>query len=253
MGESLKELIPIETADKPTTETGALNTVYGSLTRRRERNIEVAVFLFLIVQSSVLSLFAGTQMGANFTFVTLAVILRNIALISLILFFLWRNQEPVSRIGWTVQNFWKEMVLGVGLYIPFFIAVSYFQSFLQYLGIQPPPATTAALQMPTTLSGLGLAVSLVTAVAISEETIFRGYLMLRLSAMTKSITAAVLLSTFVFTLGHGYEGALGMLSVAFMGILLALVYWWRKSIVAPAVIHFIQDFISIIVVSLVSR
>jgi membrane protease YdiL (CAAX protease family) len=49
-------------------------------------------------------------------------------------------------------------------------------------------------------------------VAVAEETIFRGYLILRFRAVTGRTSAAVLLSSIVFSLGHGYEGMAGVIS-----------------------------------------
>ena len=98
-----------------------------------------------------------------------------------------------------------------------------------------------------------LAIVLVTVVALAEETIFRGYLILRLKAITASPAAAALLSAAIFSLGHGYEGSAGVVTVGVMGVVFAFIYMWRQSLVAPIVIHFLQDFISIILVPLLAK
>jgi uncharacterized protein len=59
-------------------------------------------------------------------------------------------------------------------------------------------------------------------------------------------STAVLLSGLVFSLGHGYEGASGVITVFFLGTVFALVYLWRQSLVAPIIMHFLQDFTGII-------
>jgi membrane protease YdiL (CAAX protease family) len=92
-----------------------------------------------------------------------------------------------------------------------------------------------------------LAIALVAVVALGEETIFRGYLILRLKVITTS-PAAALLSATIFSLGHGYEGSAGVITVGVMGVIFALIYIWRQSLVAPIVMHFLQDFISIVLV-----
>ena len=91
-----------------------------------------------------------------------------------------------------------------------------------------------------------LAGFLVVVVAICEEVIFRGYLILRLSEVTRSTAAGVLLSAFIFSLGHGYEGSAGVVTVGVMGLIFAVVYLWRGSLIAPMVMHFLQDFIGIV-------
>lgn len=94
-----------------------------------------------------------------------------------------------------------------------------------------------------------LATVLVMVVALTEETIFRGYLLLRFKSIMAS-TAAVLTSAVIFSLGHGYEGSAGVITVGVMGVVFALIYVWRQNLVAPVVMHFLQDFIGIVLVPL---
>ena len=54
---------------------------------QKEQFFEVAVFLFLIVPSLVLSFFAVQQGTMSFVLVAISTILRDLALVSLILFF----------------------------------------------------------------------------------------------------------------------------------------------------------------------
>jgi membrane protease YdiL (CAAX protease family) len=56
----------------------------------------------------------------------------------------------------------------------------------------------------------------------------------------------VILSAGIFSLGHGYEGTAGVATVGLMGLIFALVYIWRKSLVAPMIMHFLQDFLVIV-------
>jgi membrane protease YdiL (CAAX protease family) len=57
---------------------------------------------------------------------------------------------------------------------------------------------------------------------------------------------AVLLASVIFAIGHGYEGSAGIATVGVMGVIFALVYLWRGSLVAPIVMHFLQDFLAIV-------
>jgi membrane protease YdiL (CAAX protease family) len=87
-------------------------------------------------------------------------------------------------------------------------------------------------------------------VAIAEETIFRGYLLLRFRAINLSLPWAAVLSAVIFSLGHGYEGTSGVVTVGAMGLTFAVIYLWRQSLVAPMVMHFLQDFIGIVLAPL---
>ena len=134
------------------------------------------------------------------------------------------------------------------LFIPLFGGVGWLESALRQAGLTAPatplPSFLTAQDMPQML----LALALVIVVAVSEETIFRGYLLLRLGATTRSMGTAVIASSLIFSIGHGYEGTAGLATVGVMGIVLALVYLWRGSLVAPMVIHFLQDFVGIVLV-----
>jgi membrane protease YdiL (CAAX protease family) len=217
---------------------------------RTEEAVEVAVFLFLIVPSMVLSLFAVRQGNLDFTLVAIATILRDLALVSLVCFFLWRNQEPVLRIGWTFRHAVRELILGVVLFVPLCLGAALLEWALLRAGLSAP-----ATPLPSFLKERGpaeaiLAVLLVSVVAVAEETIFRGYLVLRFQAVLRSTTLAVLLSSAIFAVGHGYEGSAGLLTVGLMGVAYAVVYLWRGSLLAPVVMHFLQDFLGIVLLPL---
>jgi membrane protease YdiL (CAAX protease family) len=216
----------------------------------KEQAAEVSVFLFLIIPSMALSFFAIKQGSLNFVLVAISVILRDLALVSLILFFIWRNGEPVYWIGWTFKNAWKEIGLGIGLYIPFFFAAGLFENMLRVAGLSVPSTPLPSFMAARGMVEFLLAAILVVVVALAEETIFRDYLILRLKAVRVNSTVAVLLSAVIFSLGHGYEGSAGVVTIGVMGIVFALVYMWRQSLMAPIVMHFLQDFIGIVLLPL---
>jgi membrane protease YdiL (CAAX protease family) len=207
---------------------------------QKEQLLEVLVFLFLILPSLVLSFFIIRQGSLGFVFTAFLVILRDLAMVSLIVFFLWRNAEPLESLGW------KDVVLGIGLFLPMFFAAGLLDHALQSAGFSAP-----ATPLPSFLEARGqaellLAFFLVVLVAIAEETIFRGYLLLRFRNLDLGLPWAALLSAGIFSLGHGYEGTSGVVTVGGMGLVFALVYLWRGSLVAPMVMHFLQDFIGIV-------
>ena len=215
--------------------------------------LEVSVFLFLILPSMVLSFLVVKQGGLSFRLMAFATIARDLGLVCLILYFLWRNVEPLYRIGWTLKSAWREVGLGIGLFIPFFFGAGALESALLAAGFSFP-----STPLPSYLAAEGpvdllLALILVGVVAMAEETIFRGYLMLRFQPLTASPTAAVLLSAVIFSLGHGYEGSAGVITVGAMGVVFALVYLWRQSLIAPIVMHFLQDFVGIVLLPLLGK
>jgi membrane protease YdiL (CAAX protease family) len=212
---------------------------------RKSQFIEAMIFLFLIMPSVIISLFAYQQGGVRFPTLALSIIFRDVALVALVLFFLWHNGEPRRRIGWTARGFGTEILVGIFLFVPLASAAGGVAYLLREAGLSLPAGPPAFL-LPRGDGELALATFLVIIVAVAEETIFRGYLLLRFTRITGSTVYAVLLSSFIFSLGHGYEGSAGLIAVGFLGALYALVYLWRGSIVAPATMHFLQNFIGLV-------
>lgn len=216
----------------------------------RVQLLELVVFLFLVAPSSALSFFAVKQGNIGFVLVAVATILRDLGLVGLVVFFVWRNREGLPSIGWVFRSRLPDVFLGLALFVPTFVVASGLERWLLTVGFKTPATPLPQLQA---VGGLGhsiLGVILVATVAFAEETIFRGYLILRLRNLTSSPAAAVLISTAVFSLGHGYEGSAGLVTVAFLGLVFALVFLWRRSLVAGMTIHFLQDFIGIVLIPL---
>ena len=217
------------------------------LPSRRAIVLELCVFLFLIVPSMVLSFFAAGADKISFVLLAISTIFRDLALVSLILFLAWRDKEPVSRLGLSVKNLDSDILLGFVLYIPFLFVIGLVEQLLTAIGFSSSSEPGPSFFHVGGRWEVALAVVLVAVVAVSEETIFRGYLVRRLQAATSSTTAAVLLSSIIFALGHGYEGSLGAVTVGVMGLIFALLYLWRQSLVVPIVLHFLQDFLAVVV------
>jgi uncharacterized protein len=213
--------------------------------------IEVLVFLFLIVPSMILSFFVVKMGTLNFQFVAVSTMLRDLSLVSLVLFFLWRNREPLVRLGLTQKNAWRDFFWGVTLFFPVTFGAGLLEGLLRRVGLSAPSAAHApAFLTVQGTGGIALAIVLVVVVALAEETIFRGYLLLRLQGVGLRPWGAAILSSVIFSLGHGYEGSAGVVTVGILGLVLALVYLWRGSLVAPIVIHFLQDFSGIVLPAL---
>jgi membrane protease YdiL (CAAX protease family) len=218
----------------------------------RKQLIEVLVFLFLILPSMVLSLFVVRRGSVGFVFVAESVILRDLSLIFLVLYFVWSNREPVHRIGWIFEKRRRDIILGIVLFVPVLYGANLLEKALLSVGFSGGSKAVASLLTPKSWPELLLAVILVTIVAFSEETIFRGYLMLRFEAITESPIWAAVLSSLIFSIGHGYEESAGLITIGLMGFVFSLIYLWRRSLVAPIVMHFLQDFTGIVLVPLLT-
>ncbi len=212
--------------------------------------IEVLVFLFLIVPSMVLSFLVQTKLGGLDFFSTASVIIfRDLALVSLVFYFIWRNGETLRDLGWTWKNGWHDVFLGLALFLPFTFVANVLESFLRNAGLSLPAGSPAFLTVHGSHE-IVLGMVLVIIVALVEETIFRGYLLLRFQGGHLRPLAAAMFSSVIFSLGHGYEGTAGIVTVVYMGLTFALIYLWRGSLVTPVILHFLQDFSGIVLPAL---
>ncbi len=214
----------------------------------RVQVVELGVFLLLILPSTVIGFFTvGLQKQLGFVLLAVGGIARLAALLALVLYFLWRNGEPVSRIGWTGHRPLNEVFIGSVCFIPLCMGALAVRYALLSLGLTGPPDLSAYLPDASNGAQILLAVFLVLVVAVTEETIFRGYLYLRFRGIFQSTTVAVLASTAIFAAGHSYQGTVGIGTIGAIGLGFMAVYLWRRSLVAPMTMHFLLDFLTLVV------
>jgi membrane protease YdiL (CAAX protease family) len=189
----------------------------------------------------------GDDADVGFTLTAVVTIVRDIALVALIAFFLWRNHEPPPAIGWVWRDAGREMALGALLYLPLVFAMGILDAVLRAFGLSSP-ADLPGMQPAATFKQITLALVLVAVVAVAEEIIFRGYLLHRLTVILGRPWLAVVLGALIFSTGHGYQGSLGVAMVGFLGLVFGVVALWRRSLVAPITMHFLQNFLAMVVV-----
>ena len=113
-----------------------------------------------------------------------------------------------------------------------------FFSFLTYFyGDRAMPATPLEpiLRSPNWFESVGLVVLILLVIPVAEEVFFRGMLYNALRQRLRVAVAAPL-QAVVFAALHLY-GLTGMAVVALIGVALALVYEWRKTLLTPVVMH----------------
>lgn len=70
---------------------------------------------------------------------------------------------------------------------------------------------------------------LVAVVAGAEESILRGDPIMRMKAITGTPGRAVVVSALIFSRGHGFEGTVGVISAALIGLLPGWIYCGEAS------------------------
>ncbi len=216
---------------------------------RRYQLVELLLFLFFIMPAVMLILAPRSLDDLTFAELATSQILRNLALFAVLIYLLRRAGEPLCGIGLCRAGWPTEMGVGVLLFFPVFIAAGLVETALRGAGLSGLEATPDFL-IPNGSGDLVLALLFLVVVALVEEAVFRGYLIRRLQGVTGSLAVAVALSTTLFALGHGYQGGAGLLTVGFLGLAFAAIYLWRGSLVAPMTMHFIQNFIGIVILPL---
>ena len=190
--------------------------------------------------------FGARPEALGFKGIAATILLHDAVLTALAVYLVWRAGDGLAAIGWKRAHFWREVMLGVVLFVPFMLCVALLEAALRAAGLPPPPGPPPFL-LPRSNTDYLVAFVLLVVVAIAEETVFRGYLLLRFAQITGSRGFAVALSSGLFALGHAYQGSLGVIAVGVNGVGIALIYFWRGSLVAPMVMHFIQNGIGLLV------
>src|SRR5918994_4143443 len=85
---------------------------------RRVQLIETAVFLFLITPSMAASFLTDRHANLRFMEMAISSILNDLALLSLVLYFMWRNEEPMRRVGWNFDCLGRDIAWALILFVP---------------------------------------------------------------------------------------------------------------------------------------
>ena len=86
--------------------------------------------------------------------------------------------------------------------------------------------------------------ALAATVAVCEEFLYRGFLLAALQPVLGKMILAVLASTLLFAIGHLYQGARGVVSTFFLGLLFCALRITTGSLVPCVVVHFGVDLVA---------
>jgi len=213
---------------------------------KRSKLRELTLFLFICLASLAFPALLFCPEACPFLILALITILRNLGLSALIFVILKLRGEPSSRIGWTRQDLGKNILWGILIFPLFYFSVGVVLDFFTRAGLSHIEDVPASLS-PAGIWEIVLGGVLVLVVAFAEEIIFRGYLLARFQEITDSTWIGVFLSTLLFALGHAYEGVAGVMAVSYIGLVFSLLFLWKKSLAIVIVLHFLTDFIPIVI------
>jgi len=127
------------------------------------------------------------------------------------------------------------MLLLAGLTFIFFVV-------FPFLHLREAPEAAKLLTMP-----FWWRVLLVVRGVFAEELFYRGYAIERLQELTRSRAFAGILSCAVFTYAHlGSWGWSHLLIAGFAGVVLTLLYLWRRNLWVTMTSHFVVDAVGVL-------
>jgi membrane protease YdiL (CAAX protease family) len=174
------------------------------------------------------------------TFAVVGIVLEVLPL-WLVLHFLRYNKEPLDQVGFVKRHVSREFFIGLILSLPISFSAILLYRLLVKIGLSVRTVSFSILA-PRGFLEMLLASIFVLSIAISEEAIFRGYLILRFEFLTGRTAVAVLLSSFFFGLSHSYFGYATFIETWIYGVILGILYLRKRNLTAPVVIHFLHDF-----------
>jgi uncharacterized protein len=170
----------------------------------------------------------------------------------LLAFPLWmvrRRRDPKYLDARSKRSLFKEFLLAVPATIGVLICVVMTAACAQFV----LTAVGHSVETPQEFWGqkspgalVAIAVLAVTMAPLVEEIFFRGYLYNSLRSVFPT-WLAMIAQAFLFGLGHVYE-PLGVVVTFVIGLALAMVYEWRKTLVAPVFVHCMWNtFVAVVV------
>ena len=166
------------------------------------------------------------------------------ALVALILaLVLFWERQPLRSIGWRPLE-WQSVAWGLALAGAFILLTPVWAGALRWVGL--PPSFESGFAKLAGLPRWYLVFAAVTA-GVTEETLYRGYAVERLSSLTGSYWWGGLISLVIFTLAHLPGWGWGPIPIFFISAVLGtLFYVWRRDLLACIIAHAVTDTVGLI-------
>jgi membrane protease YdiL (CAAX protease family) len=222
--------------------SAAFNPAVEHQPSRKVQTLELLIVLFLIFVP-LFHFFPQAQSGAaklSYSQQANSRMLWDIPRICLILYLLWRNREPFARIGLTGKRLGGNFAIGIAGYFGLRIVTGMVSRAAFTLGLR---SSHYQYNNPHHPGEIAYSVIYVAVGVFIEELFYRGYLLLRLTAILRNLPAAVLLSSLLFALQHLYQGWPGVIGAGIGGIFYALIFVECKSLLPSTVMHFLRNFV----------
>ena len=211
--------------------------------------IQLVFLLIVIIGYPGLSLLMGiigkadpAEISSKITQVYLPTLFIQIILIGSLWWTLYRSRARFADIGLAREDInWSNVISAIIFFIGAWGLMIVIKSSIMRSGFIPE--TDFFRLMPATAVEGGLWALLSAGAALSEELIFRGFIITRLQRITGRFWIGAVLGSLAFSMGHLYQGLAGVLLTFLYGMLFAGLFAARRSVFPCIVAHFLQDII----------
>lgn len=162
------------------------------------------------------------------------------ALTGLSLLVIWHDGQTVADIGF---HPWRSWIATVSLGLRLMVALGMIMAAILWMQRKRRWSETHILMaiLPETKVEKGAFVALAATAGFCEEMLYRGFVITRLIQATDHPPSAVILAVIIFSLGHGYQGLIGLLRAGTLGAVLAATFVLTGSMVPGMISHFLFD------------
>lgn len=160
------------------------------------------------------------------------------------------DRRRLHDMGFTAPG-WRDFAWAVAFLVMAYPILGVLAWLLEQVGLAIPELVIRSL-LPVTQVERVAWVGIALTAAIAEETVFRGYLLVRGEEILKSRRIAVMLSALTFGIGHYYQGWGGVFVITVYGLLFTWLRFRTGSLWACIVAHALQDILAVYFASLQS-
>lgn len=146
-------------------------------------------------------------------------------------------------LGFTVPG-WRDFGWGIAFLVIAYPILGVLAWILELVGLSIPEMVIRSL-LPVTSNERIAWVGISITAAVAEETVFRGYLLVRGEEILKSLWLAVTLSALTFGIGHYYQGWGGVVLISLYGLMFTWLRFRTGSLWACMIAHALQDVLAV--------
>lgn len=161
----------------------------------------------------------------------------------ILLYVLFVERRPLSSIGFRRPKAW-DVVIGIAAMVAIVVGDAVISTVEARLHLAVKPQIAALLATP-----LSYRAFIAVRAAVVEETAFRGYGLERITDLTGSRWLAAVITFALFTLAHYPGGGLALaLAAACGGLVLTLLYLWRRNLWTTILAHWLTDAVGLLLI-----